>query len=275
MLPIPVFFHPALFQADSGHCLRNMYSLLPLAIVRDTLNGSEAPRLLSRIMLVVAVAPLLAPIIGAWVLTWSGWRSIYSVQGGLSAFLLIMTAVGFEETLPPDRRIPLNLKQIQAAYSTILTNKTFLGFAFLMAFTFGCMFSYISGSPGLLLVQLGLSEKAYSLIFAFTSFGLMCGSYISYRLGRKGVPTRSIINQGLAFMVVVVLTALALVLCNAVHLSTIAPALFLLMLCAGTIQPNCMAEAVAPLPHIAGPHPVRLTRSRCLSARVQAPWLPF
>ncbi|SHL05789.1 MFS transporter, DHA1 family, bicyclomycin/chloramphenicol resistance protein [Desulfatibacillum alkenivorans DSM 16219] len=231
----------------SGICI-----LLPLAIVRDTLSESEAPKLLSRIMLVVAVAPLIAPIIGAWVLSWSDWRTIHAVQGGLSTLLLLLTAMGFEETLEEDRRTPLSMRQIGSAYAEIATSKTFLGFSFLMAFTFGCMFSYISGSPGLLQVQLGLSENLYSLVFAFTSFGIMCGSYISYRLGKRDVPARSIINRGLACMVVAVAAALVLVLNGFVHLETMAPALFLIMMCAGTIQPNCMAEAVAPLPHIAG-----------------------
>ncbi|MCF8027938.1 MAG: multidrug effflux MFS transporter [Desulfobacteraceae bacterium] len=226
--------------------------LMPLAVVKDTLIGADARRQLSRIMFVVGLAPLLAPIIGSWVLSISGWRSIYGVQGGLGILLFFGVGAGFAETLCPEQRLALNFRQIANSYKAVFTNRTFWSFAIPMALSFGCMFAYIAGSPGLLLGKLNLSAQSYSFVFALTAFGLMIASYISSWLGRIGVSPRSIISPGLVLMAAAAGGALMLALSQSIQVVTIVPLLFTVMFCFGLIQPNAMAEAVNPFSHIAG-----------------------
>jgi MFS transporter, DHA1 family, multidrug resistance protein len=55
------------------------------AIVRDLFDGADAQRLMAQITMMFALAPAIAPVIGGWLQTWFGWRSVF-------AFLVVMTA---------------------------------------------------------------------------------------------------------------------------------------------------------------------------------------
>ncbi|WP_320169500.1 multidrug effflux MFS transporter [Maridesulfovibrio sp.] len=226
--------------------------LIPLAIIRDTLSGAEARSRLSGIMLIVGVAPLLAPVIGGSVLAVSGWRAIYGIQGGLGAVLLFFVATGVSETLPQDRRRPFNMNQLVSGYKSILTDRNFLSLALPIAFGFGCMFSYIAGSPGFLVGKMHLSEQTYSIVFAGTSFGLMLGSMVSRIMSRWEIHPRPIISAGLALMIATAGTILLLIWKGEPSLLVLLPLLLLNMLCFGMMQPNAMSEAVNPWQKMAG-----------------------
>jgi len=233
--------------AACGSCV-----LAPLAIIRDTLSGAAARRKLSGVMFIMGVAPLAAPIVGTLVLRLGGWRAIYGVQGGLGLILLLVIIFGFAETLPPERRVSLKAGDLVRRYRTLFSNRAYLGLALPMAFSFGCMFSYIAGSPGLMLKEMGLSEQIYSLAFAFTSLGIMGGSVVSAFLGRHEVPTRVIVAWAL---VVMILTVGAIVLFTweaGAGLILLLGLFFVVLLCFGLIQPNAMSEAVAPWAEMAG-----------------------
>jgi DHA1 family bicyclomycin/chloramphenicol resistance-like MFS transporter len=227
--------------------------LAPLAIIRDTLEGGAARRKLSGIMFVMGVAPLVAPLAGSAMLAIGGWRAIYGAQGGLGLILLLLVWVGFAETLPPERRASLNVRTLASRYRALFSSRDYLGLALLMAFGFGCMFSYISGSPGLLLRERGLSEEIYALFFAFTSFGLMLGSMGSAILGRREVHATPIINWGLTGFTLLVGGVVLLTWFWAdAELVWLLAILTMMMFCFGMIQPNALAEAVAPWASMAG-----------------------
>lgn len=226
--------------------------LVPLAILRDTQTGEAARRKLSVIMLVGGVAPLAAPILGGGILLFSGWRVIYAAQAVLGLALLCLVFLGVAETLAPANRSTINPRTIAANYRTIFGSRRFLAPALTQALCFGCMFSYISGSPSFMLGELGLSEQRYSLAFACTSVGVMAGAGLSGVLGHWEVPSRRIISLGLGGMCAVSLAVFALVWLGVTGCAVLIPALFFLMMSFGVIPPNSMNEAVAPFPRAAG-----------------------
>jgi DHA1 family bicyclomycin/chloramphenicol resistance-like MFS transporter len=245
-------FHFLLFSRliqgiSAGICI-----LVPLAIIRDTLSGTAARRKLSGIMFIVGVAPLMAPVLGGWILALSGWRAIYGVQGGLGAILFVLVLFGVAETLPSDRIMPLNPRQLAASYKALLLDREFLSLTLPLAFGFGCVFSYIAGSPGFLVGEMHLSEQTYSFVFASTSFGLMLGSMISGILGRREVHARPIISGAFGIMTIAVCAVAALTYEGNPTLGVLLPLLLLVMLCFGLIQPNAMSEAVSPWEYMAG-----------------------
>lgn len=245
-------FHFLLFARLVQGIAAGVCILIPLAVVRDTLSGSAARRKLSAIMLIGGLAPLLAPILGGIILTLFGWRSIYGVQGGLGVVLLVAVLLELPETLPADRRLPLNVRRLGTGYKTIFTDKGFLGIALPQAFGFGCLFSYIAGSPGFLVEELHLSEQVYSLVFAGTSAGLVMGSMISGFLGRREVHARPIIAVSLAVMTLAVGSILLITWEGGTSLTLLLPLLLLVMICFGTMIPNTMSEAVSSWESMAG-----------------------
>lgn len=226
--------------------------LVPLAILRDVFAGAEARKKLSAIMFVGGVAPLVAPILGGAVLLFSGWRMIYAVQCCMGLALLCLVAMGVAETLPPEKRNGVNPGAILRNYRAIFSSPRFLGLALGQAFCFGCMFSYISGSPAYMLGELHLSEQQYSLMFACTSCGVMAGATVSGVLGRWEVPSRRVIAGGMTVMTVTTLAIFALVWSGVTGGVFLVPLLFVVMGCFGLLLPNVMSEAVAPWGHMAG-----------------------
>ncbi|OIO00599.1 MAG: hypothetical protein AUJ49_09585 [Desulfovibrionaceae bacterium CG1_02_65_16] len=226
--------------------------LMPLAILRDTQAGASARKKLSIIMLVGGVAPLIAPMLGGWILVLLGWQAIYGAQCAMGLALFCLVACGVAETLAQEKRNAISIKTVAAGYGEIFKSSQFMGSALTQALCFGCMFSYISGSPSFMLGELRLSEQIYSLVFACTSFGVMVGVACGGVLARWEVHPRRIIAAGLGSMCVTVLAVFILTWSGVAQISVLVPALFLVMGSFGLIQPSIMSEAVAPFGHMAG-----------------------
>ena len=240
-----------LFRAVQG-AAAGICVTLPLAIVRDLLEGTEARHRLSQITAVVGVAPLLAPILGSWAIMLSGWRAIYAAQAVTGLVVMSVVILQFAETLPEDRRQRLNLRYLFRNYGRVLGSRAFLGFALVYALGFGCLFAYIAGSPTVLMRSIGLSDQVFSIVFGVTSLSLILGSVVSARLSTAQAPSRRIIAVCLALMVVSAGCALAVAWIGPVRLFTIMPPIAVIVFCFGLLAPTVTHEAIRPLPDIAG-----------------------
>lgn len=168
-------------------------AILPFAIVRDVFEHAVARHQLSRIAAVLGIAPIIAPVLGGWVMTVSDWRMIYTVQAGTGLLLLVVAIATLEESQPVAMRRSLNPARLVESYRHVLTDRTFLGYALLYACAFAGMFSFISGAPSVLIGSLGLSTTTFALLFGLSSCGVLVGSLISGRLGQRHVASRKII----------------------------------------------------------------------------------
>jgi DHA1 family bicyclomycin/chloramphenicol resistance-like MFS transporter len=226
--------------------------VMPFAIVRDLFNGIQAQTKLAQIMTVVGLAPLLAPILGGWVMAIGGWRVIYAVQASVGTLILLFVAIGFAESLPADRRRSLSPTALVSGYRMALSCRSFRNFTLIYSFGFSGMFAYISGSPAVLMGALGLTEQAFSLVFATTSCGMLFGSIVSARLGACKVPSNRILKTGLSLMAFSSVLTLALAITGHIHVLTIVPPVALTIFCFGLISSSAMNEALQPLPKVAG-----------------------
>lgn len=226
--------------------------VLPLAIVRDLFDGASARTRLSQVAAVLGIAPMLAPVLGGFVMTISGWREIFACQAALGIVLLVATAIGFEESLAPENRRALSPAQWLGGFSNVLSDRNFLAFTLVYAFGFAGMFSYISGSPSVLMQSIGLSETTFSLLFALTSCGVLLGSLLSGSLAKRNVASRKILNVGLTAMTIAGLVSVALVMAGIVHTFTLMPLVALVIFFFGLISPSANHEAMRNLGHVAG-----------------------
>ena len=162
------------------------------AVVRDLFDGAAAQRLMSRIAMMFAVAPAVAPIIGGWLQTLFGWRSVF-------AFLVLMTAALWlacwkllPETLPPERRQSLQPLYLARTYWRVLTSPPFLLACGALALNFSGFFIYVLSAPVFLMRHLGLPETAFLWLFGPAMAGMVGGSWLSGRLAGKLSPKRTI-----------------------------------------------------------------------------------
>lgn len=230
--------------------------VMPLAIVRDAFDGSSARHHLSRITAVVGIAPMLAPILGGWVMAIGGWRAIYATQAILGLVLLAVTLIAFEETLPVSRRRSLNPSVLVASYAMVLRDQAFRGYTLGYACAFACMFSFIASAPAVLMGRMGLSPGIFALVFGLSSCGTLLGSLAAGRFNARGLASAVLIRRGVIVMVTaaLVLLAVAFVSASSGAIAVIAIVLpvTVMIFCFGLISPSANHEALRRLPEVAG-----------------------
>lgn len=152
------------------------------AMVRDLAEGQRAAILMSRLILVMGVAPILAPTVGGLVLTFAHWRVIFLILAIYGATCSLLAWRILPETLPPERRIRLGARQQINRYVLILKEPTFISHAAMGGSGSFCMFAYLAGSSPVFIQGFGLSPSGFALIFGLCSCGLITGSQVNARL---------------------------------------------------------------------------------------------
>lgn len=223
-------------------------TVLAFAMVQDCFEGEAARRRIATINTVMALAPIVAPIIGAFVLGIAGWRGIFAVLGGFGTLLLAVTALGSAETIRATNPNALRPSGLLQSYRRAVTHRVAFGNTLVGALGFGNLFSFISGSPLVYVDQLGVSRPGFALIFAGASAGLMVGSLLVGRLKRGG----GLMVVGMA---ICVLSGAGLLALHVAGAFTVLPSVALLVLNAfgcGFIFPNATHGAIAPFRDMAG-----------------------
>jgi MFS transporter, DHA1 family, multidrug resistance protein len=227
-------------------------TVLEMAIVRDLFEGSAARAQFSYINLVMSIAPMIAPTIGAGVLFIADWRSIYGVLAVAGFVLLITIAIGFGESIPRCDKTAIAPHRLVNSYLRVLSDRICVGYALVNGLSFGCLFAYVAGSPLVLIDVLGISTTVYGWVFASTALATMAGSFLNGRLSVRGVPPSRLLKVGLRLAVVSAIALLLVSISNNVRVVTLMPLLVLNTFCFGLIAPNAKHGALQPLPDVAG-----------------------
>ena len=221
------------------------------AIVRDLYAGSAAARYFSRLILIMGLAPILAPIIGAQLLRFTSWHGIFVTLAIIAGLLWLGAAVGLPETLPAARRSSGGLRGTLGTFRALLSDARFIGYALSAGLAFGAMFAYIAGSPFVLQEIYGVSPQAFSLIFGTNALGFVAASQINGSLVGR-IPPARLLTAGLIAAAVASLTILLVILVGGLGLVALWPPLFVLVSSIGFIVPNATALALSRRPDAAG-----------------------
>jgi MFS transporter, DHA1 family, multidrug resistance protein len=152
------------------------------AVVRDLAEGHRGAILMSRLVLVMGVAPILAPSVGAAFLTFASWRFIFWFQAAYGASCAILAWRVLPETLPEARRVKIGVTQVIARYGSIMREPVFRAHAIMGCGSTFCMFAYLGGSSPVFIQGFGLTPWQFGLIFGLCSCGLIAGSQINARM---------------------------------------------------------------------------------------------
>lgn len=225
--------------------------VLGRAVVRDHFSGVRAAHMLSTVSSVMAIAPLVAPVIGGFLLVHLGWPAIFLFLGGLGVILLAATWIGFAESLT--RRDPQAIRpaRLLANYTTFFSNRRCVGLAFINSLAFAGLFAFISGSPFVLIEAYGVPRELYGFYFGSSALGLMAGVLANRQLLRS-VPSERLLQWGLGLLLTAGAVSLALAWTGwGGALGIILPFVAYVFAIA-MVLPNATAAAMEPLPHMAG-----------------------
>lgn len=153
--------------------------VIPRAIVRDLADGHAAARLMSRLMLVMGVAPILAPTLGGLVLGVAPWHAIFWLTGAYGAVCCALVWRLLPDTLAPERRIGLGPASLARRYAGVLRDRVFLSYALMGGCGMFGMFAYIGGSSPVFIQRFAFSPAAYGMLFGCSAGAFILSSQVN------------------------------------------------------------------------------------------------
>lgn len=216
--------------------------VLSRAIVSDTCDAVGSAKVFSQLMLVMGLAPILAPMFGGVLVSLHGWQSIFLVLTVFSALCTLAVLLGLPESLPAHQpRQPLSgaLRQ----YGRLLNDRVFLGHALTGGVAIAGMFAYIAGSPFVFIKLYGVPAEHYGWLFGTNAAGFILMAQVNARLlARRGPAV--LLSRAVWVYVTAGLVLLAL---SALHPAALWPLLiplFIGIASLGAIVPNASACAM-------------------------------
>jgi DHA1 family bicyclomycin/chloramphenicol resistance-like MFS transporter len=226
-------------------------TVVAIAVVRDLFVGVEAARLLSRLMLVIGVAPLLAPSIGGFVAGYAGWRAVFVLLAGYGAAVWVAVLLRLPDTLPASARRHGGLRVAIDGYGQLARDRHFVALALLPGLTMAVLMSYVVSSPFVLRTGYGLSEQQFALVFALNGVGLVGGAQVNAALVRRVAPIRVLRASQLA-IAALSLVLLGLALTGLGGLVGLLAVLWLVLSLVNLASPNANALAMGRHGAVAG-----------------------
>jgi DHA1 family bicyclomycin/chloramphenicol resistance-like MFS transporter len=221
------------------------------AVVRDLYDTTEAARMFSLLMLVMGVAPILAPIAGGQLLLITGWRGIFGFLGLFGLVSIGAAAAGLPESLPVERRVRHNFGEMAAIYRNLLKNHLYIRYAISLGCVSGVIFAYISGAPFFFIVLHGVSPQHFGLFFGANAFGLIGASQVNRRLLHRFSAQR-IVNVSLTVTAVSAILLMVAGMTGFGGFFVQASLIFVCLCTTGLLYPNVTALAMAPFNKTAG-----------------------
>ncbi|MEQ1949261.1 MAG: MFS transporter, partial [Bryobacteraceae bacterium] len=203
------------------------------------------------LILVLGVSPMLAPLIGSYLLDWFGWTSIFWAQGFVGALCAIAVHFRLAESMPMEARRPLSLEQIRSGYRTLLSDRTFVGAALVCGFSSAGMFSYIASAPFVLIDLYKLPPHWFGWLFGAIATGIITASQINGRMPHR-IPVRSVLRRANLAQCLAGGLVLAAVVADKGGIPGLFIPVFMYMFAAGFVFPNGSTLAMIRHGKIAG-----------------------
>ncbi len=221
------------------------------AVVRDRFDHTESARIFSFLMLVMGIAPIVAPLVGSLVLSLSSWRTIFIALALFGAVMGLWVWRALSESRSEAVRQQALSENPLRAYGALLQKPRLIGYVLVGALSGACLFTYIATSADLLIQSYGLSPTVYSWVFGLNAVGIIGASQINRALLRRYRPDeilRAGVWAALAFGGLLTLAAFS----GVGGLWTLLPALFLVLATYGLLSGNAQAGALSVDPLRAG-----------------------
>jgi MFS transporter, DHA1 family, multidrug resistance protein len=219
------------------------------AIVRDLFDKQRVAHIFSIMMLIMGLAPILAPLAGGYLTEYFSWRIIFGALGGFCFVTLLCSAFFLPEThVATEGRFLF--RSTFRSYGELFRDRHFLGYSLTGGAIYAGMFAYIAGSPFVLITLFGVRPENYGWIFGINALGIVTFSQINRLLLRKFQSEqilRFFVRGSALFAIGVFVGALF-----GHHLYALLVPLFLFIAVNGLIFPNSSATALAHQGHRAG-----------------------
>ena len=220
------------------------------AVIRDSYSSAEFSRMMSVMMLITTLAPLVAPILGGWLLLAGNWQAIFWVLAVAAVIGFLLVTFAIKESLPADKRQPLHLRTILSNFIILFRNKKVFSLMMASGFSFAGLFSFLNSGPFVYINLYHVSPQHFGYYFALNIVFLFVMTLINSRVVRKTGP---LFLFRMALIIQFIMGVWLLLVC-AFHLGFIPLVLGVAAFigCVSMVASNAMAVILDEFPHIAG-----------------------
>lgn len=216
------------------------------AAIRDTLNPVQSARAFSLMVLVMGVAPILAPSLGALILKVADWHGIFWFLASFGVLNLLLTKCFLKETLKPENRNTRPMSESFGQYFGLMKDHTFMLPAVASGLLQGAFFIYLSISSELFMVNYRLTEHQFAIAFGVNAFGFIALTQVNQFLTKR-FHLVNLLRTGAVIQLAAagVLLILGLIFGGKASFYWVFASLFICIAGLGLTQPNATAIALA------------------------------
>ena len=260
---IPLYFGLILYTVASLLCfsVQNEWSLIAArvlqalggcvgvviarAAIRDRLDMQASAQAFSSMMIVMGIAPIIAPTLGSFILKFFSWHAVFGALSLMGIFCLFCVHFFFKESLPVSKRLKLSFKQVLLLYVTIFKDSSFKLPMVIGCFSGALLFCYISSSPAVLMDSYGLTQQQFAYAFGANAFGIMLFSTFNKHLAKKTTVMQRLKVGGYIQLTGVIILLFSGLFYTDAPLMLIMLGMFLTVSGIGFTGPNSMALAMS------------------------------
>jgi DHA1 family bicyclomycin/chloramphenicol resistance-like MFS transporter len=249
-------------------------AVMSRAMVRDLFPASELRRIFSMLVLVLGVSPVIAPLIGSYLLIWFGWKAAFFTQAAIGAACIAGMHFRLPESLGRDARRPLEWESIRSAYGRLFQDGTFLGASAVCGFGSAGTFAYITSAPFVFISLYKVPTERFGWLFGAVAMGMVAASQINGWISHR-VPVWRVLRAANLVQSAAGILLLLTVLTGVGGLPGVFVGVFFYISAQGFVFPNGSAIAMMRHGPIAGTASALLGTNQFLIAAVCTIFLGF
>lgn len=224
--------------------------MLARAMIRDIASSTRAAQMLSTLIIIMAIAPIIGPLLGGQIIRISSWHSIFWLLTVIG-LLMFLALFWLPETLPGERRIRATVASVFGNYWFLLQHRIFMRYTLCVTLYYVAAYAFIAGSPAVYISYFGIDSQHYGWLFAINIVGVMLVSVVNRKLVQRFALHRLLqISTAIAFAAMLVMAALVRLEIGGIMV--LVGMIFIFFSMNGIIAASATAAALDGVPHIAG-----------------------
>lgn len=216
------------------------------AIISDVYKPDDRARAFSLIMLVMGIAPVLAPSLGSLIVEYFTWEAIFYFLAIFASMVVLLIYFFLPETSQYMHTDKLKLKRIFQDYKEVFKNKKFFFYTLSGSIANSMIFAYIASAAFIFLTYYGLDKKTFSIIFAINASGIISGNYFNGLLTKKIYYIKILNRASIVMSLLAIIFAIVVFINPAIPFYWVVAGIFIVQFSIGFTYPNAIAASLAP-----------------------------